>query len=822
MRGRGRKNYGYNKNNYYNNKNYNNNYYYEGNNNNYYNNKHYNNNYDYYEGGNYKENQYDNNYNNNYNNGYNNNYRNDNQYYNKNNYHHNNKNNYQKKTMIIKTKIEIKKKKDFINYNDSNKKNKDKKEDDEIKILKDSIKTNEIKFLKDLSHIYKLEPTEKLFKDLFKKETLENKLKEIFNMGEYSPDKLYTSLFKLFSKEIEDLQKMNNKRQNEEEKNVADIRNIYDDIYDAIILSIQKDYIKRNESKEIKNSAIEEFNELVNKVPDCLFYILDKFINIYNIENELKENFTNFKNFDEFSKKYKINPILYIIKTFKLQDKFSFKIVCENISNLKEVIKNLYGTYNVNKAMLNELNEYINSHIEKNSVELIIINEIFIINENNPEFDKDIKKYIYDNLLYFDKNNFEENYLKKYYTFLINNKIESFHTEYNILSLDNIYCLINDYSLYETALYLMGNLEKEKLDKIDNKLLDKIITNFRSDQKKEIKEFLDLFPNKIGSIITYFRNKDQLKELLAILKYAKKADKLSDEIANEIDKDKYYGILNNKFKRNYQEKHQIYSIIEIVTKSKKYFNIFFPILEKIIRKSNDANDVKLLYTVIDIATKKNYNQNITKKYKYNNEDLIELNDCFGPQTENCLSFKKDEINVVFIDSVDNLKLYGEKYFKNSEFIGFDSEWVDKIKCKEKTETAIVQLSDYDGKNVLILDMVNLQKNNNFINAFKEIFTGKKFIGYDLKDDLLNLPNEIMTHLQEKNELIDIQNLYKISTLESTKSFSEICKEFFGKPLCKYEQCSNWELRPLRQSQLHYAALDAIYCSLLFKKIIEKK
>jgi len=822
MRGRGRKNYGYNKNNYYNNKNYNNNYYYEGNNNNYYNNKHYNNNYDYYEGGNYKENQYDNNYNNNYNNGYNNNYRNDNQYYNKNNYHHNNKNNYQKKTMIIKTKIEIKKKKDFINYNDSNKKNKDKKEDDEIKILKDSIKTNEIKFLKDLSHIYKLEPTEKLFKDLFKKETLENKLKEIFNMGEYSPDKLYTSLFKLFSKEIEDLQKMNNKRQNEEEKNLADIRNIYDDIYDAIILSIQKDYIKRNESKEIKNSAIEEFNELVNKVPDCLFYILDKFINIYNIENELKENFTNFKNFDEFSKKYKINPILYIIKTFKLQDKFSFKIVCENISNLKEVIKNLYGTYNVNKAMLNELNEYINSHIEKNSVELIIINEIFIINENNPEFDKDIKKYIYDNLLYFDKNNFEENYLKKYYTFLINNKIESFHTEYNILSLDNIYCLINDYSLYETALYLMGNLEKEKLDKIDNKLLDKIITNFRSDQKKEIKEFLDLFPNKIGSIITYFRNKDQLKELLAILKYAKKADKLSDEIANEIDKDKYYGILNNKFKRNYQEKHQIYSIIEIVTKSKKYFNIFFPILEKIIRKSNDANDVKLLYTVIDIATKKNYNQNITKKYKYNNEDLIELNDCFGPQTENCLSFKKDEINVVFIDSVDNLKLYGEKYFKNSEFIGFDSEWVDKIKCKEKTETAIVQLSDYDGKNVLILDMVNLQKNNNFINAFKEIFTGKKFIGYDLKDDLLNLPNEIMTHLQEKNELIDIQNLYKISTLESTKSFSEICKEFFGKPLCKYEQCSNWELRPLRQSQLHYAALDAIYCSLLFKKIIEKK
>ena len=43
-------------------------------------------------------------------------------------------------------------------------------------------------------------------------------------------------------------------------------------------------------------------------------------------------------------------------------------------------------------------------------------------------------------------------------------------------------------------------------------------------------------------------------------------------------------------------------------------------------------------------------------------------------------------------------------------------------------------------------MINLLKDKNFVQIFKDIFINKKFIGFDLKDDLLNLPNDIMAYL----------------------------------------------------------------------------
>jgi ribonuclease D len=51
------------------------------------------------------------------------------------------------------------------------------------------------------------------------------------------------------------------------------------------------------------------------------------------------------------------------------------------------------------------------------------------------------------------------------------------------------------------------------------------------------------------------------------------------------------------------------------------------------------------------------------------------------------------------------------------------------------------------------------------------------------------------------------------------SLSEVCKIMFKEELCKGEQISNWERRPLRLRQLHYAALDAFILLKIYDNLI---
>ena len=198
--------------------------------------------------------------------------------------------------------------------------------------------------------------------------------------------------------------------------------------------------------------------------------------------------------------------------------------------------------------------------------------------------------------------------------------------------------------------------------------------------------------------------------------------------------------------------------------------------------------------------------------------IILPEDKFGPRTENCISYSKNDINVIFIQETSDLIKYFDLYFKNSKFIGIDSEWREAVEFNKKTQVSIMQLSDFEMKNIFILDMIKLNKDNNFEKNFEKLFTNKKFIGFSFKDDLSHYSEKLDLFFRTKVEIYDIKNLYTLKYLEKCPSFAKVCEKVIGKPLCKYEQCSNWEKRPLRESQLHYAALDALICCLIFQKL----
>lgn len=82
----------------------------------------------------------------------------------------------------------------------------------------------------------------------------------------------------------------------------------------------------------------------------------------------------------------------------------------------------------------------------------------------------------------------------------------------------------------------------------------------------------------------------------------------------------------------------------------------------------------------------------------------------------------------------------------------------------------------------------------------------------------------MKFINEIPRLLDLQELYKLAVPDFKEKggmgLAACTQNIMGKKLCKSEQMSNWENRPLRYSQEHYGAMDAWILVLMVPKCMK--
>ena len=310
--------------------------------------------------------------------------------------------------------------------------------------------------------------------------------------------------------------------------------------------------------------------------------------------------------------------------------------------------------------------------------------------------------------------------------------------------LDNI---VFNLKFYETALRILNYFTEEKIRALNKSLLKQLLYSIDPLDINSITFLLKYLPEEFDGIINRYNFNANRKIIKKIIKKFNINEKTDNVVIKKMEESNIVGFFIYKVKTFFDDHLDI--LIEHVTNQRE-FEMFFKIILRKIKYMDDDSINKLSYII-------NYGKNrgfvLPEIKNRKKKELIELaqknnniiniyDDKFGPKTEDCLSYSKNEVNVIVIKTCKELIENYHLYFEKTIYIGIDTEWRDSLYLHIKTQTAIMQLSDYEGKNVLIIDMKEIIKENNFFNTFENLFKGKTFISFGFINDLEILPNEL--------------------------------------------------------------------------------
>jgi len=199
--------------------------------------------------------------------------------------------------------------------------------------------------------------------------------------------------------------------------------------------------------------------------------------------------------------------------------------------------------------------------------------------------------------------------------------------------------------------------------------------------------------------------------------------------------------------------------------------------------------------------------------------ISSLFDSFSPlQPEYDISFPLPRDTIHFVDTPEALA----RVDFTGQIIGIDCEWRPAFVKFQKYKVSLIQIACEDF--VYLIDLIALNTLPELDEKLTSLMqSGAYKVGVSFGGDIKEL-NSSYPHLKAfKTPLknyIDLVEAYGKCFGSSPGGLAGCCELVLKKTLCKYEQRSNWENRPLTESQTHYAALDAYVQIVVLKELIQ--
>ena len=769
--------------------------------------------------------------------------------------------------------------KDFekMNLNDkkNRRRNKNKKEEPKIEKPREEMTEEEI-FQEDLTNLKeKLRELKNIFdqnrpKKIREEDKIENyiiienfvdfnKVKQKIIQCFNSED-IYSSLFNLWKKSIEFSKKTNMEKiqDNIEENNISD----EDDdkkkktrkrsllfIFNKLLMNLccftPKIISNQNNDKikeEICNSICDNLS-LIKDIEDgenFLYYITE----VFGIKEMLKNKFINEhkEKMNEFITQY-LAFGLNFINLFDLQEMFPLEKLMKIISDNYYLISyHLYSLLSKTYIKNDESKKYL---IVDNILKLLkeeksiaqytlvyeLINKDFKSDDKKNEIIKNFISVLHINLDKPIRSNMLDNAIN--YCHLIFENSDLFDKEHIEKTKEYICSYFNNLDEKEWKLNLnkLNTFKYEDLkDYLDtkNSFLD-YYENLPLTKIESFVKILKFMPNKITKLLNEYSKKRLYNDGFRIIKMLKLSE---EEIPENYKREKIKQFFHYKVKNCEEENNPhnlidyclisqstleagLEKILDFYYKGERYNYFYLYVINEIYYAAIDSKYLKLS------KNKKKEIDNIY--YKLNYKDNYSFKDHFGPVQKDCLQIDQNKTKVFFIDDVEYLEKILNQYFINTKYVGIDSEWQQCMKIIDKTEVSIIQICNYEENCCILLDMLYFSSKDKFYDIFEKYFQGKIFIGFSFdRNDLNVFPIRLKNFFENNNKctIYDLVPLSQQKFLEKGQPLKNLTEKIFGKSLCKYEQCSNWNARPLSQCQIHYGALDALVCIMIYKKLLE--